>query len=367
MFFIIVFGVWTLMHVYVAQRLLSSVPSKTKQVRYCITALFVFMWPSLFLSRLFELWAPPAVARVLDVASSDWLGILFLVFITLLAVDVVTAFGVLLKSIVIPARRIALAAGLLLSVVALVQGMRAPTVQQYEVKVAQLPRDLDGTTVVLASDFHVGTVLGKEWLASRVGEIQQLHPELVILAGDMVEGHGVPAEGIAAEFGKLSAPLGVWAVNGNHERYGATTSLLAGVGIHVLKDEWKDVRPGLVIAGVDDLSEHNRGTASPAERVRKSLTGIKEGSSVLYVSHSPALPEIAAEMHAGLMVSGHTHNGQIWPFNYVVKMVFPKIHGQYEVNGMPLIVCGGTGTWGPRMRLWSRGEIVRIVLRSPSI
>lgn len=366
MFFILVFGAWTLMHIYVAQRLLSCVPSPTKRIRYGIAGIFVFMWPSLFLSRLLEKWAPPVVARVLDVTSSDWLGVLFLVFASLLVVDIVTAFGYLMKGIVTPARRIAVFAGLLLSLVALVQGMRAPVVQQYEVKMAQLPKELDGTTVVLASDFHVGTMLGKEWLAARIEEIGQLHPDLIILAGDMVEGHGAPGADLAREFARLSAPMGVWAVNGNHERYAGTSSLLQRAGIHVLRDEWKEVRPGLVIAGVDDLAERSQGRISATERVRKSLTKVPDGSAVISVSHSPALPETAAAMHAGLMVSGHTHNGQIWPFNYVVKVVFPRIHGQYEVNGMPLIVCSGTGTWGPRMRLWSRGEIVRIVLRSPA-
>ena len=65
------------------------------------------------------------------------------------------------------------------------------------------------------------------------------------------------------------------------------------------------------------------------------------------------------------MLSGHTHNGQIWPFTYVVRMFYPLVAGRYDVAGMPVIVCRGTGTWGPRMRLWSRGEITRITLRAP--
>jgi hypothetical protein len=66
------------------------------------------------------------------------------------------------------------------------------------------------------------------------------------------------------------------------------------------------------------------------------------------------------------MLSGHTHDGQIWPFNYIVKAIYPFVSGYYDVSGMPLIVCRGTGTWGPRMRLWRRGEIVRIVLHAAS-
>ena len=62
------------------------------------------------------------------------------------------------------------------------------------------------------------------------------------------------------------------------------------------------------------------------------------------------------------MLSGHTHNGQIWPFSYLVRLRYPLMGGRYEVAGMPVVICRGTGTWGPRMRLWRPGEIVRIKL-----
>ena len=72
----------------------------------------------------------------------------------------------------------------------------------------------------------------------------------------------------------------------------------------------------------------------------------------------------AASNGVGLMLCGHTHNGQIWPFNYLVKMRFPLLTGRYDVNGMTVIVSRGAGTWGPRMRLWQPGEILRITLRA---
>ena len=64
------------------------------------------------------------------------------------------------------------------------------------------------------------------------------------------------------------------------------------------------------------------------------------------------------------MLSGHTHAGQIWPFNYLVRLRYPLLAGRYDVEGMPVIVCRGTGTWGPPMRLWRRSEMLRITLRA---
>jgi uncharacterized protein len=84
----------------------------------------------------------------------------------------------------------------------------------------------------------------------------------------------------------------------------------------------------------------------------------------VFISHAPIHADIAAKHGANLMLCGHTHNGQIWPFNYIVRMAFPLLTGRYDINGMTVIVGRGTGTWGPRMRLWQRGELLRIVLKS---
>ncbi len=95
-----------------------------------------------------------------------------------------------------------------------------------------------------------------------------------------------------------------------------------------------------------------------------ALAGRPPNGTTILMSHTPWPPDGAANRGIGLMLSGHTHNGQIWPFNYVAKKIYPFVYGRYNANGMPLIVCRGSGTWGPRMRLWQRSEIVRIVLKA---
>ena len=141
---------------------------------------------------------------------------------------------------------------------------------------------------------------------------------------------------------KLRAPLGVWAVTGNHEYYAGlerSVGLLEAAGYTVLRDRAAEIAPGLVLAGVDDLGARRQfGRTDQADK--------------------------AAAGGAGLMLSGHTHNGQIWPFNYLVRLSNPLVGGRYEIGGMPVIVGRGTGTWGPRMRLWRPSEIVRITLRA---
>jgi hypothetical protein len=119
----------------------------------------------------------------------------------------------------------------------------------------------------------------------------------------------------------------------------------------------------LVVAGVDDPAFRKNGRRDQAVAIEQALSNRPAGATI-FLSHTPVLAGNAAKLGANLMLSGHTHEGQIWPFTYLVRIAFPLLRGPYNVNGMTAIVGRGTGTWGPRMRLWKRSEILRIVLRA---
>ncbi|HOX24007.1 MAG TPA: metallophosphoesterase, partial [Elusimicrobiales bacterium] len=213
---------------------------------------------------------------------------------------------------------------------------------------------------------HLGSLLGAKWLAARVAQVQAFRPDLIVLLGDTYDGRSFSAQEFVAELKGFSAPLGVWAVLGNHEHYRDREKHLVSferAGIHVLSDQAVALRPGLVLAGVDDLTIRKRQGSAPAH-LQKTLSGRPPGAAVL-LSHSPLYEDEAARLGTGLMLSGHTHDGQLWPFNYLVMREYPVVSGVYKTGGLTLIVCRGTGTWGLRMRLWRRGEILRVTLRSP--
>jgi predicted MPP superfamily phosphohydrolase len=323
------------------------------------------------------LWAGVGLAQILGHGSGGRLGvacelvglnalaIFFVLAVPLLAVDLVTGFGLLAGRKLPPLRGGALVAGLLLVAVAVVQGLRPPAVREYEVSLPGLPAELDGTTVVALSDLHLGSVLGETWLAARVNQVEALRPDLVLFLGDLFEGHGRPAGQFLSQLRRFSAPLGLYAVTGNHELYGARGGAGEGVGeagFTLLHDRWVEVRPGLVLAGVGDLTAR-RGRGKGGDAVRSALAGRPRGGTVL-LSHSPLESASAAAAGVGLMLSGHTHGGQIWPFGYLVRLAYPLFAGRYEVDGMTVIVSRGTGAWGSRLRLWHPGEILRVTLRA---
>ena len=170
-----------------------------------------------------------------------------------------------------------------------------------------------------------------------------LRPDLLVLIGDIFEGHGrlESERGMVPILRGFSAPLGVLAVTGNHESHGdveAAARLFEDAGVHLLRGKWKEVRPGVLIAGVDDPSDLRESPRDP-DRIRKALAGRPKGAATVFLSHRPEEVEKAASEGVDLMLSAHTHGGQIWPFNYVVRSVFPLIGGRYEVGGMTIIVC----------------------------
>lgn len=165
----------------------------------------------------------------------------------------------------------------------------------------------------------------------------------------------------------LKAPLGVYGVLGNHDFYAGveeSVRFFGASGVKLLRDGWTEVAPGLIVSGVDDLTARSQ-FGGPAHPVETALSGMPEAATI-YLSHSPWEPSLAATNGAGLMISGHTHKGQIWPFTYVVQRRYPYVAGRYDIAGMTLLVGRGTATWGPRMRLWERGEILKITLRTAS-
>ena len=308
---------------------------------------------------------PDAVVGALELVGADWMAVILWAVAGLLIVDVVTVAGFFFRAWVRAMRGGALALAGALAVIATVQGLRPPVVREHEVRLAGLPREADGTVMVAISDLHLGSLVGARWLAARVRQVQSLRPDVIVVLGDVLEGDSPSESRLTPGLQAFSAPLGVWAVNGNHEHYGtrAGSGRLDGTGFRVLLNEWVEVRPGLVLAGVEDLTRHGRGRALVADPIGTALSGRPAGAATVLLSHSPLQAERAARAGAGLMLGAHTHDGQIWPFGYFTRMVYPLMGGRHDVDGMPVIVCRGTGTWGPRMRLWRPSEILRITLR----
>jgi len=350
------------MHIYVFWRA-ATVPFVDRHVpRKILIGAGVILWAIFFFGRVIGHGGTGVLAGTLEFLGMNWMAVLFLTFVPLLLIDLVTLFGFLTPRLSPSLRGGALFVGVVLSLIALFQGLRPPVIQKYDVVVPGLPQAIDGTVLVTLSDMHLGSQLGNRWLAGRIAQVQAQSPDLVVLLGDIFEGHGPPEDQLIVALKQLSAPLGIWVVPGNHEFHGGgKMSLFDKASFKLLRNGWAEVRPGLVLAGVDDLTARRR-NGQGGDPISQALAGRPPGAIIL-LSHTPWQVERAAKAGVGLMLSGHTHGGQIWPFDYLVRNRYPLLEGRYEVDGMTVIVCRGTGTWGPRMRLWRPSEILRVTLR----
>ena len=364
-FIVVALGVWAAVHGYVFWRL-ATVPVVAAHVppRVIFWAA-VALWASYVAARSLNARGFEVVGEPLELFAANWVGVVFLILVALVAIDLVTFGGAFWPQTAPALRGWAAVAALVLSGVALVQGLRPPVVREYEVRLRGLPRERDGLVLVAVSDLHLGTLIHETWMAGLIRRVDGLKPDVVLVVGDLVDSEVGRLERLLPVLRTLHAPLGVWAVTGNHEFYAGperSVRLLQDAGYTVLQDRCAEVTPGLVLAGVDDLTARRQfgRTDRPIEQALKD----RPPGGVILLSHSPLLADTAAAAGAGLMLSGHTHDGQIWPFNWLVRISYRYLGGRYEMNGMPLIVCRGTGTWGPRMRLWKPSELLRITLRA---
>ncbi len=212
--------------------------------------------------------------------------------------------------------------------------------------------------LVQLSDVHIGS-RGAGFLRRVARQVRSLAPDAVLVTGDLVDHREVTREQLAP-LAELGAP--VWLSLGNHERYvdcEAVCERLASLGVRVLRDA-VDRFEGLRLVGIDDAQAKDT-VARGLVRLGLEDTPGRPFTILLY--HRPEGLEDAARHGVDLMLAGHTHGGQLFPFHWVVRRVHPRISGRHESAGAVLYVSAGAGTWGPTMRLGTRAEVVLIELQ----
>jgi len=258
---------------------------------------------------------------------------------------------------------LALAAALI--AISIYTAAQPPVVRQIEIPLPNLPQKLDGFRIAVFSDVHLNTLIGEDRLKSLIALAAEQKPDAVFLLGDMRDRGYHAGASLRETCDSLPVPperrIGVL---GNHEYYNGMEQALftyRACGFRLLRNEIVTLDNGIQIAGMDDVkTSHITG-----EEVLSLLKKLDPAKPSIYLQHQPMLVGAAAEAGAGLMLSGHTHAGQIWPFKWMVRTTTPYIHGLYQVGGMRLYVTSGNFYWGPPMRLFARHELPIITLRSP--
>jgi len=366
-FLSVVLGVWLVQHLYVGWRLWSLSVFANATARRGLLAFLVVAFMTYPLGRILFGIGWHGLGRTLEYLGAVWMGTLLLLCVALFLADVLTLGGFALRPWVHGVRTVAVVVALVAAAVAWVGGLRSPRTVELEATLPGLPAAADGTTIAHVSDVHLGTILGRRRLGMIVDRVEALGPDLVAITGDLVDGDAGVVEEMLPQLRTLTAPRGVYAVLGNHEYYAGrarSRKLLEDAGFTVLDNAAEEVVPGLYVAGVPDARGGQQTGGSEAD-LDQALADVA-GSAIVLLQHSPENEQAVADAGVGLMLDGHTHGGQIWPFSIPVKWVYPHIAGTYTVGEMSQVVSRGAGQWGPPMRLFAPAEIIHIALRSPA-
>lgn len=219
--------------------------------------------------------------------------------------------------------------------------------------------------VMMASDIHLGALL-REHREKKLLEIaREQKPDLVLLCGDLVDGEIAPVlrKNLGKHIQEIKTPLGVYAILGNHEYIGGiskTLPYLKGININVLVDSVVTLSNGIQLIGRNDHSSRGE---NPPKPLSELMSSINPDNPVIVMNHQPFNLKEAADAKVDLHLSGHTHHGQMWPFNYITKAIFEVSWGLLKKGNTNFYVSSGYGTWGPPVRVGNRPEVVIFKLK----
>jgi predicted MPP superfamily phosphohydrolase len=364
---------------------------------------------------------PLDTAAPLDWLAYSWLGVAFYAFLALLVLEPVRLVGTLwLRSrdpevapsearrvsrrrdaaaqrdggtapgrgavrqdgdVIAPSRRLFLARSLAVTAGAVALGTAgtgaylansSPAVRRVPITLAGLDPALDGLRIVTFSDGHLSATYGGRRFERLVELVNEQRPDVVAIVGDLVDGDVSELREEVAPLADLVSEQGVFFVTGNHEYFVDTNAWLRHLptlGVDVLRNERVAIRRGAAsfdLAGIDDRTAATSGVPGHGADLDAALDGRDDATPVVLLAHQPMMVEQSRAARVDLQLSGHTHGGQLWPFDYAIRLDQPAVEGLSRHGDTQLYVTSGAGYWGPPMRVGARPEVTVVELRAPS-
>lgn len=236
----------------------------------------------------------------------------------------------------------------------------SPVVRNYDIKMEKGSSTLDSLHIAMAADTHFGLLSGKNHAERLVKEINALHPDLILLPGDLFDDDIQPFldQNIDQTLSKLHAPYGVYASLGNHDKHDGTIKELIETleesGIEILYDEKVEVQGQFTLIGRKDRTERDR---LPLDSL---MDGVNLTKPTILLEHQPYELDKAERAGVDLMVSGHTHGGQVFPGNLITDAIYENDWGYFQKEQLQTVVTSGFGFWGPPIRIGTRSEVTSI-------
>ena len=372
-FFLIVFTIYFLINFYLYRKGLRVMPLHGSY-RSVYTIIFILIASTFIIGKILERNHSTVFSDILNIIGGFWMAFMLYGFLFLLLSDIVLPVlrvSRLISPDIIPLYKkwayiSVLAASALLITGGFINAV-IPVAREYNIEIKKQAVNLKTYRIAAVSDIHLGSIIRKRSMKKLSKLLQQADPDIVLLLGDIVDGEIGPV--LRDDLLKyLTCPEcrnGALAITGNHEYIGGSATTIPYIeshGIRILKDEVIELEGGIQVIGRLDrdgarFTKHDR---LPLDSLMKKVDTLRP---VILLDHQPLNIDESARSGVDLQLSGHTHNGQMWPLNHITRMIYQVSYGHKKYGDYNIIVSSGFGLWGPRVRSGSRSEFLVINLR----
>ncbi len=369
LFFTIFFSLYSILNFYIGKVIFKGLRITTNLSPLPFWIVFCTLASSYIVSMAMTKYLPQSISNFLSFIGSYWLSLLMygsLFFPILGLINLILKKSSLLNNKIYTIETVLMTTVFILFIIIGSYNANNSYVKSFDIDIEKDTLK-DPLNIVMVSDLHLGNIVKNNKLKTMVNEINELNPDLVIIAGDIIDSDITPFlnHNMAIEFSNIKSKYGTFAALGNHDiltkEEDNIVNILEENSVTVLRDESILINDEFYIIGRDDITVNRYGNKDRAtlEDLTKNLDSSKP---LIVIDHNPQYINESLNANIDLQLSGHTHRGQIIPGNLVTNKIFEVHYGYLKKDNLNVVVSSGYGTWGPPIRLGSRSEIVQINL-----
>lgn len=359
-------AVYSAANYYIYQRSIEFF-SMSKATTKWYLVVFIVVSYSFFLGMILERVASSAFSEWVFRIGTYWLAYMLYLLMAFLLIDIIRAFDYFFPFLPQITQSFKITVGTVtLSLVTLL--IIYGHVNSLIVNIKEIPliinKKVDGNSrmkVLMVSDVHLGALIREHREKNLLRIVKEQQPDLVLICGDLIDSEIAPVlrKKLGQHIQEIQTPYGVYAVTGNHEFIGGinkSLSYLKSIHVKVLLDSIITLPNGVQIVGrIDKAAGNSQLSPKPLSEL---LSDINHQRPIIVMNHQPYNLSEASDAKVDLHLSGHTHHGQMWPFNYITKAIFELSWGYLKKEDTHFYVSSGYGTWGPAIRIGNRPEVV---------
>lgn len=372
-FFTIFFTVYTAVNYYIFIRGWQAL-SSVSYLKPFYAVIFLIAALSYIAAKFLDGKIPHAIYDGLIWIGSFWFAFMLFFFLSIVIIDLLRLlnwklnfFPQFITINYADAKKYLLLAVIIISCVIIFFGFlntRKIVVNTLTIEIPRKQSVLTELNAIVISDIHLSTINGEKLLSKIVSMINELNPDIVFIPGDFVDDRAetLKLEKIGGSLSRIKAKYGVFASTGNHEfinGINGTSMFITDNGINLIRDSSQLIENSFIVVAREDASKSNF-TREPRKSLREIMNTVDRNYPIILLDHTPYRLEEAEINGVDLQLSGHTHHGQMFPLNFITKMIYEVSWGYKKKGNTHYYVSCGVGTWGPPVRLGSESEIVNL-------